>query len=568
MGKEIASTYATIGIKDDAFKKGLTNAKGLLTKLNDSKLGQITQQLTGFSLSSIGAAGGVAMVVKEIGKMVSGASTYISSIQDMSRVLGISAEDTSRLVQASDDLFISQEQLNTALLAASRQGIDVSIKGLKILAEKYYGLNPGTERAQFLMKTFGRSGADMGKLMEQGALGIDAATKAISGGLIVTDKAIEQNIQYKQVLDDINDTMEGIKTQVGTGLMLPVILIFRPEKGMEYAIAEQKELDKTGQKVKYDMYGLNQAFAEYSDTLVDTTQQMQRNDVAQRIFKEDARRSYDLLSNGLNPALDSAAEKYGSLAMQEADAALNAGDAVEAIAKVKDELVKFTDIDIDFGDKILSQLDKLAFEMAGGTSLQAIKQAIDDAITDHRITPNQAQSMYQELYLQSAALKVDMGKNVDEVAADVATALGITIAEAKKGIDEYRNYVQTNPITQKVILDYLGGDPYAYVPSTPGGAGQGGQNSGGHGEAVPGTGGIDYGAPSTPHASGGSWMIPMQYGYEGYRMPGGQTASGGEEVTITPRGQSQSSGVTMTQLLSAMAQNNVAIISEISKRFA
>jgi hypothetical protein len=39
------------------------------------------------------------------------------------------------------------------------------------------------------------------------------------------------------------------------------------------------------------------------------------------------------------------------------------------------------------------------------------------------------------------------------------------------------------------------------------------------------------------NALGGEFMIPMQYGNEGFNMGGMATASGGEKVTITPKGQ-------------------------------
>jgi hypothetical protein len=50
------------------------------------------------------------------------------------------------------------------------------------------------------------------------------------------------------------------------------------------------------------------------------------------------------------------------------------------------------------------------------------------------------------------------------------------------------------------------------------------------------------GGTQTAQANGGSWTIPMSFGYEGYRMPGGQTASAGETVTITPKGKDPSGG--------------------------
>ena len=44
------------------------------------------------------------------------------------------------------------------------------------------------------------------------------------------------------------------------------------------------------------------------------------------------------------------------------------------------------------------------------------------------------------------------------------------------------------------------------------------------------------------HASGGSFLIPQSYGNEGFRMGNGDTASGGETVTITPQGMGSNSG--------------------------
>jgi hypothetical protein len=43
--------------------------------------------------------------------------------------------------------------------------------------------------------------------------------------------------------------------------------------------------------------------------------------------------------------------------------------------------------------------------------------------------------------------------------------------------------------------------------------------------------------PTGAHAAGGSFMVPSSYGYEGFNLGGRDTASGGELIRITPRGQ-------------------------------
>jgi len=189
------------------------------------------KELTGISL---GAAGGIALAGKAIQEVirftkqaVDETVAYATSIDSMSRLLGISTEETSRLVQASDDLFISQEKLQTALLAATRKGIDVSIDGLKELSKQYLALAPGVDRGKFLMDNFGRSGAEMGKLMEVGAEGIDAATAAIADNLIITGKSMQEIVRYKQSIDTLNDSWQGLKFTIGMEVIPAVDLLIR-----------------------------------------------------------------------------------------------------------------------------------------------------------------------------------------------------------------------------------------------------------------------------------------------------------------------------------------------------
>ena len=55
------------------------------------------------------------------------------------------------------------------------------------------------------------------------------------------------------------------------------------------------------------------------------------------------------------------------------------------------------------------------------------------------------------------------------------------------------------------------------------------------------------------HATGGDFLIPMSYGNEGFRMGNGDTASGGERVSITPRGGSPNADV-----IDAIERNRVS----------
>lgn len=213
----------------DIVIKALDKASGEINKVTGAgnKLAEGFKSLTGFSLGAGAAMAAVGVGVKFLQQAVDETVKYATEIDNMSRLLGISTEETSRLVQASDDLFISQEKLSSALQAATRQGIDVSIEGLKKLSDQYLALPAGIERSEFVLKTFGRSGAEMGKLMEVGAEGIDAATAAIADNMVITQKSMTEIMNYKQSVDNLNDSWQGVKYTIGTEVIPQIDLLIR-----------------------------------------------------------------------------------------------------------------------------------------------------------------------------------------------------------------------------------------------------------------------------------------------------------------------------------------------------
>jgi len=209
--------------------QGQTGVKGLNKTLGDldSKFKSVTGVSLGFATAAGAAGAAVSGLIKFMSDAVNETVAYATEIDNMSRLLGLSTEETSRLVQASDDLFISQETLSTSLQAATRKGIDVSIEGLKKLADEYNSLPAGVTRSKFVLDTFGRSGAEMGKLMEQGAAGIDAATAAIADNMIITQKSMADIMNYKRSVDNLNDSWQGVKYTVGSTVIPQLDLLFR-----------------------------------------------------------------------------------------------------------------------------------------------------------------------------------------------------------------------------------------------------------------------------------------------------------------------------------------------------
>ena len=67
----------------------------------------------------------------------------------------------------------------------------------------------------------------MGKLMEVGAAGIDAATAAIADNMVITDKSYKEIMDYKRSIDNLNDSWQGVKYTIGTMLIPQIDLLLR-----------------------------------------------------------------------------------------------------------------------------------------------------------------------------------------------------------------------------------------------------------------------------------------------------------------------------------------------------
>lgn len=141
---------------------------------------------------------------------------YADQVRDVTRETGMSAEEASKLIQAGDDLFISYDNLKKGLYEMSKRGTEPTIESLKKMADEYLALNPGVERAEYLTKNFGKSGQEMGKLLEQGSEGIQKYTDAVSANMTLTQKQLDEAKQLKVTQDQLNDLWEGLAITIGS----------------------------------------------------------------------------------------------------------------------------------------------------------------------------------------------------------------------------------------------------------------------------------------------------------------------------------------------------------------
>ena len=234
---------------------------------------------TGWAMSLIGlnAAIQIASQVAEVAKqaydkVIGSTIEYIDQVDSLSRSLGVSAEEASTLIQVTDDVFISQEALTAGMRSAISKGIDPSIEGLKDLADKYNSITDPIARSQFLIETFGKSGLEMGKLLEKGADGIDSMTAAAQkSGLIMSKDNVNAAKKYKEAMDSLNDSVDSIVYNMGMQLLPILVDILVP-------IAEFIQLQNE-QKVSNDEFAAGiakdaESFDEFKQSLLDSREAM------------------------------------------------------------------------------------------------------------------------------------------------------------------------------------------------------------------------------------------------------------------------------------------------------
>ena len=208
--------------------KGIEAAMGRLkTSFNDTI--STVNRLGG--MMAVAAATGFAMIIK----------SAINTADNMSKTaqkIGISTEALSTLSYAADISGTSMETLQKGLQKLSKGVLDASMgmgdardalaaldieiadsngnlknseQILKEVADKFVSLNDGTAKTAVAMKLFGRSGAELIPMLNQGSIGINALQDA------ARELGIEIDTKTGQAAERFNDQLLELKT-AGKGL--------------------------------------------------------------------------------------------------------------------------------------------------------------------------------------------------------------------------------------------------------------------------------------------------------------------------------------------------------------
>lgn len=157
-------------------------------------------------------------IKKVLDETVGSLVAYADEVRRVQNATGANAEDASKLIQILDDQKISYDQLEKAI-QKSGKAYDFSINGIANMSDSYLQLESSQKRAEFMQERFGKQWISFVPIMQQGKQAILDAASAVDKNLVLTQKAVDAAREYEIGMDNLNDSVMGLKVSLGQELI-------------------------------------------------------------------------------------------------------------------------------------------------------------------------------------------------------------------------------------------------------------------------------------------------------------------------------------------------------------
>ena len=228
----------------EALDKGAARVLDQMNKGLDASIKKTDQIMAGFKdFTKVLGAGAAAIftVSKGLDATIGSYVQYGQQVRELSTNLGISTEETSRLIQVSDDFKISVEEVRTSLQLAAKNGFEPSVENLAKLADRLQAMESPTERAAELSKIFGRNWAILNPLLAEGGDALRANAASIEDNLILSAESVAKTREWELALDEWQDRVEAAKIGVGSFLVEGLLPWFHIAEAMPVLIEDMGE---------------------------------------------------------------------------------------------------------------------------------------------------------------------------------------------------------------------------------------------------------------------------------------------------------------------------------------
>ena len=576
------------------------------------------ENLTGFNVGALATGGAVLALGGYIVNSTKQVMDYNLQMGKTSDLIGVNVEDYSRLVQAGDDLRISQDSITMAMKMAVQNGFQPSIANMAQLADKISGMTDQVEIANVLQPIFGRQWNEIYPLLNKGGQALRDNTAAINDNMVATQATVKASRELYANLDNLGDSWTGIANTVGNKV-IPVVSAFLVKLDEGVKVIEllwswnQKinEVWTTQQNVIAENSG---TYAIYVGNVINAARESGKLGDAQYINIVQGRELKPLALEYmqglgmLTPFEYEAARASAKMAAENDKNAMALSNVTQATHSWQVGLNAIP-VDVDKYSKALYDARKASEDMipsvgTAGQQFQYMAWKAADAKTQVDLAKQSLQTFGENLggqvvsALEQAGVKgeklalalgvIDEAagtayqwqenvKNSAQQLADEYARTGNLDAFQKKYEEVTQKLEGTNTKLSeqkqllddtKIKLDALTAHEwtvkinYQISGSVPEGVG-----GGGTGGSVPGSGHYDQSqGRDVGLAGGGSYVVPSGY-YESWPVGPGVVASSGERVTVTPANQVTNNMGGVTIVVSGAGSPN-AVAQAVALRLA
>lgn len=231
-------------------------------------------------------------IKKVLDETVGSLVAYADQVRSVQNATGASAEDSSKLIQILDDQKISYEQLEKAI-QKSGKAYDFSIAGIAGMSDQYLKLGNEQDRAAFMQERFGKQWISFIPIMQQGGKAIKDAANNVEASLILKQKAVDAAREYEIGMDNLNDSIMGVKISLGQqfipavnqvvdGMNVWIRAIQIAKQNNDGGLVSQKEWNAALDQAVQETAASKQALMQHADAVAQDTENEKANAEAVR----------------------------------------------------------------------------------------------------------------------------------------------------------------------------------------------------------------------------------------------------------------------------------------------
>lgn len=227
---------------------------------------------------------------------------YAKSVRDLSTNIGISVEETSKIIQAADDYGIGIGEVTSALQMMTKRGIAPSIDKLAAMADQFVNIQDPVKRAEVMTEAFGRSWTTLTPLLKEGGQALrDSADEAEKMGLVLSEKDVKAARQLEINLDNLNDRVEALKLKIGNAL-IPVLN--DAATGFDLLVESVSKADSKEEEFRQTIIALSLRFGAESEQVKQAAQEMTNYLQASKVAADGTQAMADVLYGEYVPSVD------------------------------------------------------------------------------------------------------------------------------------------------------------------------------------------------------------------------------------------------------------------------